>query len=532
MNNRLRTAALSLAALCLSASAEQSSRVVSAGLFKNGLASITREYTVPGPGMYTFDALGTPVHGTLTITGADGVVARTSLEEAELTPEEAVGAGIHETLVGKHVSIGLRLEGSMPFDGRLISAPGGPSAIQEPTARSAYRSAVIPPASEMYVLESKDGRLVYLAADQVISVEGMEAAGAMKRKKPVLTLEVPVGAATPSTIRVAYLASGLSWAPGYQLDLSDPATLSIVQSAVIRNDLEPLDNVALSLISGFPNVEFSQVTSPFAAGASWPDFFAALNRSPEEVAQMGVMYQSMIASNAVGFGGGGFGGQGMSTSAAADDGADVHYQPVGARSLGVNETLFLQVASASAAYDSVVVWNLPDTRGVQGYSMPQPGAPPESLWDAVRFKNPFPFPMTTAPAAVQKNGQFLGSKASEWANPGDEALVYVSKALSVIAKSEEKEAQERPNVSTGGFSAMQSTITGTLNLHNLRAEAAELIIHKGLSGEFVESSAEPEIQVGVGGAGQFNPSLKLTWRLRLEPGEEKALTYTYRFLVR
>lgn len=247
---------------------------------------------------------------------------------------------------------------------------------------------------------------------------------------------------------------------------------------------------------------------------------------------MGIMTQSRIMSNAAGFGGGGFGGPSAPVAPAADDAADVHYQPVGTWSLAMNESLAFEVAEASAPYEPVVVWEIPDARGMQMYSMPQPSSPQTSLWDAVRFKNPFPFPMTTAPAAVEKDGQFLGSKTSEWANPGEETLVYVSKALSIVVKSEEKEAQERPNVNTGGFTSMQSTITGTLNLHNLRADVAEVIIHKELSGEFTESSAEPEIQVGAGGAGQFNPSLKLTWRLRLEPGEEKALTYTYRFLVR
>ena len=519
------------AAVSLAASAEQSSRVVSAGLFKNGRASIPREYTVPGPGTYTFDALGTPVHGTLTITGESGVVARASLQESELTPEEAAGAGLHEALLGKLVQIGLRLEGALPFDGRLISVPSAQSPVQEPFSRGAYRGAnTSVPA--MYVLASEDGRQIYLAADQVASVVGLEASGVVKRKKPVLVLEVPDGAANPSNIRATYVASGLSWAPGYRIDISDPATLSVAQSAVIRNELEPLENVELSLISGFPNVEFAQVSSPFAADATWPNFFAALNRSPEELAQMGILSQSMITSNAVGFGGADFGGGGTSPSAVGDEGADMHYQSVGARTLGRNESLFFEVASGTAAYERVVIWQVPDTReNEQFYTIPT-AATREVLWDAVRFRNPFPFPMTTAPAAVEEKGRFLGSKTSEWANSGEETLVYVSKALSIEVKSEEKEAQDRPNVDTGGFPSMQSTISGTLSLHNARTEAADLVIHKELSGEFVDSSAEPEIQVGAGGAGQFNPSIKLTWRLRLEPGEEKVLTYTYRFLVR
>lgn len=76
MKIRIAFCMLAVALLSLPTPAEPSERVLSAGLFKNGLAVITREYTVPGPGSYTFASLGSPVHGTLWVESATAVVAR------------------------------------------------------------------------------------------------------------------------------------------------------------------------------------------------------------------------------------------------------------------------------------------------------------------------------------------------------------------------------------------------------------------------------------------------------------------------
>lgn len=45
-------------------------------------------------------------------------------------------------------------------------------------------------------------------------------------------------------------------------------------------------------------------------------------------------------------------------------------------------------------------------------------APPEDMWDALRFQNPLPFPVSTGPAMVESKGRFLGSKTIRWTMTG------------------------------------------------------------------------------------------------------------------
>src|SRR5690606_14787935 len=74
------------------------------------------------------------------------------------------------------------------------------------------------------------------------------------------------------------------------------------------------------------------------------------------------------------------------------EGPDIHYQPIGRRSLKAGDALAVQVASASASCERIVEWIVPDTRGANGQYLPEhryqedPDALRDTAWDAVRFK--------------------------------------------------------------------------------------------------------------------------------------------------
>lgn len=492
-------------------------KTVAAGLFKNGLAVITREYTVPGPGTYTFASLGSPVHGTLWVESAAAVVARSGSETVEVASGATATAGSANLLVGKQVEIGLRLEGADPFTGVLIATPAVTQGTLEP-----YRSArPAPVGPSSYVIE-RDGLRSFVAADLVAYVRALEALGPETEERSVLVLEVGDGAPSPSVIRVRYLAHGLSWAPTYRIDLVDGDTLRIGQSAAIRNELEDLEGVALDLISGFPNVEFLQVTSPFAADATWSAFLSQLVQQPQRFST--AVTQQILSNNVEPqFVPGSF----AAPTFTPDDGADIHYAPIGAQSVKRGGALVLKTAEADAPYERVVEWTLDRTRQMSGDTE----APAEDMWDALRFQNPLPFPISTGPAMVESQGRFLGSKTIRWTHPGATALAYVSKALSVRGDYEEQEVSRREIVELG-FPVIQSTVQGKLRVRNQRAEAVAMIIHEEIDGALRRADGEPESVVGAAGPGRRNQSTRLTWNLTLAPGEEREIALEYTMIVR
>lgn len=525
MKHRTRAVFLVLLATAAAAPAQQSSRMVSAGLFKNGIASIAREYTVPGPGHYTFDALGSPVHGTLWIESEAPVVARSGEELVDAEPDQAAAAGLQDALVGKEVEIGLRLEGSSRFTGKLLSAPGG--GAQEPRVFNSNGEVFSPSAasSSMMVIES-GGRRNYIARDLVAWVRALEPAGVVKHTKPVVVFDVGEGAPNPTVIRARYLVQGMAWAPSYRIDLTDGKTLSVGQSAVIRNDLEDLDQVDLELISGFPNVEFLRAVSPFASNVTWSDFLSRLQQPAANVSAFGG--QSNVASNIGQLFTNSVAGMGdmPQASIALEDGADIYYHPVGKQSLRRGEAQLLTTGTASAEYERIVEWRV--NRSVR--ENVNSGLAQEDIWDAVRFKNPLPFPMTTGPAMVEAKGRFLGSKTIFWAAPGDETVAYISKALSVRAGYEEVEVS-RNEVTALNQHLYETVVKGTLRIQNPRTEAVTMLIREDFSGALLRADGDPVSTVGSAGPGQRNPSTKLKWKTTLDAGQERSLVLEYKFIT-
>src|SRR5207302_6998899 len=121
----------------------------------------------------------------------------------------------------------------------------------------------------------------------------------------------------------------------------------------------------------------------------------------------------------------------------AGEGVDLHYQSIGKRTLADGDTLAITVGKGKTEYERIVEWMVPDTRNV--YGQPESRDTGDEVWDALRFKNPLAFPMTTGPATVTANGQFNGQRTSYWVNAGEETVLRVEKSLSVRTRATENE---------------------------------------------------------------------------------------------
>ena len=85
------------------------SRVVSLGLFKNGLFVVTEEATLPGPGDYSLGPLPTPIHGTFFVESGSPVMVVATHEDVETNAENQPGGiDFGRDLAGRDVVIHLK----------------------------------------------------------------------------------------------------------------------------------------------------------------------------------------------------------------------------------------------------------------------------------------------------------------------------------------------------------------------------------------------------------------------------------------
>jgi len=516
------------------------SRFVSLGLFKNGLTVVRKAASVPGPGTYRIDDVPEPVHGTFWVEAGAGVEVRMTSQVVDAPIHGKAGANFQEELVGREVVIHFR-------DGQIPPAAGKVVAVERAKGedawdrthqrpRHSYGYAAQPSSPGRFlILDGPEGR-TYVESSMIAYLRAKGGDGTVKERKPVLLLTVPKTAGEPGEVFLSYLARGASWAPSYRVDVSDPETLTIEQKAVVKNELGDIEDAEISLISGFPSVQFGHVTSPLSLRTTWTQFFQQLNQRIDPGHFIGsniIGQQRAVTYNAPPS------TAGLDLSATpSGEGVDLHYQSLGKRTLSEGDSLAVGTASGKAPYERIVEWIVPDTRLANGryindYQRQQdPDKYEDAAWDAVHFKNPLPFPMTTAPAMIVSNGRFNGQRMTYWVNTGEETTLHITKALSLRTHhAEHEEPGKREIVYVGGNDFRKVAVKGELKINNHRNEDVSLVIRRRFSGDLVSADGSPRCVLRVEGVYSVNKRNELIWAFELKPGEEKALTYQYSVLV-
>jgi hypothetical protein len=515
------------------------SRIVSVGLFKNGLAVVRRELTVNGPGTYRLDDAPDPVHGTFWVESNAPVETLVKMREVEVPDTVPGSLNLQEDLAGKKVTVHFLHGNTQPVSGEVLprERPKADDPAVHVARRPGWGNEPADQGARFLVLKTAKGR-AYVEAGQIgyLEVEGQT--DRPKRRQPVLLLTVGKTDKEPGPVFVSYLARGMAWAPSYRVDISDPKTLVLEQSAVVKNELTGLKDTEVQLISGFPSVQFANVTSPLSARTSWEAFFQQLRQrwgGESPFAGNSILAQQVM-NNPVG-------PAGLDLSATpTGEGVDLHYQSLGKRTLDVGESLSLNVAKGKAAYERIVEWLVPDTRNEHGQYAGRRGGDDgneesDGAWDALRFKNPLSFPMTTGPAMVVANDRFNGQRASFWVNAGEETTLHVNKALSIRTRSTEQEevkkdgTDQRDVVYVGGRPYRKVTVAGDLLVSNHRKEEVKVVLRRRFSGDLLHADGDPRASLREEGVYSINKRNELLWTFKLPAGEEKKLTYRYWVLV-
>jgi hypothetical protein len=517
------------------------SKIESIGLFKNGLAVVRRTVNVDGPGIYRLEDVPTPVHGTFWVESDVPVETQVTQRDVQSPIRSKSPIDFQQDLVGRKVAIELRTDKTNSVTGTVVALARSKGdeawnrAYQQPRyGYYNYGNEVPVPGPANYLIVESGGNRTYVDSSLIATLQ-VEDGDNVTHRQPVLLLTVG-GDKKPALIHIDYLAKGFAWAPSYRVRLLDDKTLSIEQQAVLKNEMEDLSDAEVSLISGYPSIQFANVVSPLSLGQNWADFFAqlAMGEADENPTNNGnVAVQQQVMMNAA------VPERGPATPAMPPgESSDIHYQSIGRRSLAEGDSLLLPVAAATAPYHRIVEWVVRDNRDANGRiqdfrqydNSPRPA---DSAWDALKFNNALPFPMTTAPAMVEDNGHFAGQRMIYWVNVGDETTLQITKALSIVTRSEEHEdaEEDRKVVYIGGEQFRKVSVEGDLTIANHRAQPVEVVIRRQFSGDLISADEHPKRELQEEGVYSVNRRNELTWNLSLKAGEEKTLHYAYTVLV-
>ena len=514
-------------------------------LFKNGLGFFVREGKLPDARVVKIAPFAAPAHGTFWLSypqqvPLQGLVAR----ESAISTDAAVAtaADLLAANVGREVIISWPALDRPPVRGKLLSVSDAPQqprpdpyAWGRPEAPDPYNRSFS--GGRLALIQTAEGIVGLDASVGQVTILGTAPATIVARKIRGWELEAQFKEASPGTVVAAsYLAKGITWAPSYIVDISDPKQARLTAKAEVINEAEPLKDVHLDLVTGYPNLAYADVVSPLAGKADLAGFIAAMLKRTSP--QGGAGYASALAQVRAGYNEEAAASI-MPAYAAAAAGAaveDLFFYPVEKVTLHKGEVGYFPLFSTSVPYRQIYTWEIPDYVNEQdqyGNQQREQRSTQEEVWHSLRLTNTMKLPWTTAPAQTVKTEQLLGQDMMEYTPSSAQTTLKITRAMAVHAEQTEREIQrERSAVHLYGWDFDRITIEGKLRVSNRKAESVEMEISKTLSGEVKETAPQAQAERLARGLARMNPVNLVTWSVALAPGERKEITYTYQALIR
>jgi len=521
-------------------------KLVSVSLFKNGLGFVAREGEIPkGQGNWRIEALPAPAHGTFWLYSPNDEATLRDIVAFESERVERVQAisvaEVVEANVGQTVE--LRLGDKETVRAKIIAAAA--NRVTDTTdpdfVRSPYGPYVPPVETSSLVLLQTSGKTLAVNKNDVQQLSSTD--GPLKtdleRKKRAVSLRL--SATNPGgrgRVVVQYLAKGITWAPSCAIDITDPKKARVTTKAEVIDEIEDLENVPVSFITGFPNLKFSDVTDPIAMRGNLPAFLNNLANPAQGQSYDGranvVMQQAVMENDRLGR-------EDMfpTYSTAPPEGEtreELFFYEQRSVTLEKGERGYYPLFTAEAPYEHVYEWKIGDALDEQEqYRYQGQAAPekPEDVWHSIRLTNTGNVPWTTSPPMTMQGGRILGQDVIHYTSVGAKTTVRITKAVDVNAEQAEYEVARTRNAANFYGSPYDLVeVRGKLKASSFKDKSITLTITKNISGEVLKTMPVASVDQTARGLKKVNPRSILTWELPIKPRGKVEIEYSYKVYVR
>ncbi|MCH7946142.1 MAG: hypothetical protein IIC73_09055 [Armatimonadetes bacterium] len=496
-------------------------KIVGASLFKNGYAVIVRELPLPASGEVLIKQPAGAALGTLWVTASEGVtidsVVSTKIETEGKTNLTSLDALLTAN-VGKVLTIEVhRADHEQPrvLYGTIVSAAGS-----------------------LLVLKLDDGSSIALQKNNVQRITSLNGDLTYQSGTKSSQSALRIRAKGTGNLYTICLERGLTWAPGYHVDITDGKKLKITSKATIMNDGQKLDGVDVRLITGFPHVRYLNILDPLTSGQSIDAFLSSMMRTGMAMADAGALAQnaayyvrSMERSQ-----------NGTSVDIGQFDPLeglqleDLFFYTREDVTLDRGERGYYMLFQEEAEYEHVYTLDIPETGWWQGGNDPSRVPTPMKfdVWHTLEFTNPSAFPLTTAAATTFKDGEIIGQDMLSYVPPKGLAHLKITKAMDIQNDLDEQEIdREIAAIKRTSYTRAYDLVSakGTVEVVNYKSQAVTLKVTKWLVGEVSDVSHEGETVKNKAGLRSVNPNSEISWTIELEAGEKVELQYAFHVYV-
>ena len=334
-------------------------------------------------------------------------------------------------------------------------------------------------------------------------------------------------------ITVAALEKGLIWSPSYRLNLIGDTQAEIELNAVFADDAEDLDHAEVSLVVGYPNFVFSDVTSPLSLRQSVAEFVRLLAAGGNSQAGRNFNGLANSMTQAVRYepSGGLPGEYATGQPLPGEQDEDLYFYHKQDVTLKKGDRESFGVFKATVPCEPLYQWEVPDNMNVddRGYQMGRQNQQENPVWHVLRLENKSGQPWTTAPALVMNHDLPIAQDTLSYTPAGGRNYLKLTAATDVRGEQSQTESARKP-VRLEDRNYDEVTVAGKLKLTNFKTQDIKLIVRKTVIGEVLESP-DGKVTKLARNLTAVNPNSEMEWEFSLPAGKDRELTYQYKVLI-
>jgi len=340
------------------------------------------------------------------------------------------------------------------------------------------------------------------------------------------------------TLGMAYLRKGITWIPDYTVKVIDDQTAELTLRGTLVNEAEDLIHTDVHLVVGVPHFVHTEYLAPIAVGQTIRAIGAAVaaQQVPQQVTTQ-IMNRAAIVRNTAPEAGG------------MQPGTDPHVveRPVEQPGAGLEQALGDLPQLGGAAATDYTVYTRKDltlrrgekaivtlfTRTIR-YSHVYHWNPPARMTHSLVLHNSTDTAWTTGPCLALSDERPLSEDMLNYTPKGAGGELPVTAAINIAHGKTERESDRKlkaHHVPQHTYFDLV-TLEGELSLHNYEDRAVEIVISNPVPGKPLSASDGGSLRTDPAKLKLEEREGAISWRLKLEPGERKKLTYSYERYVR
>lgn len=487
--------------------------IVGISMFKNGYAVVTRQFNIDPSGTTNLSFIPHSSIGTLWFSTTNGAELK-AVTATSVTSSQTTNLGSMEQILAANVGKVLQLHyrqgeaGYPSVRGKLLFINADSIVLQSENMQQVLTKAGI------QKITPDDGKLIYTAnVDTPMRVIQFKTGGTGK-------------------IQMLSLERGISWTPGYAIELLDDKELKVVSKATISNGLNDFENIDVRLITGFPNLPWASVLEPFLSGSPTNGPLLGGGFGGGSQAPAAMMTQNRMAKEAVmaDFSA----GMSAPADASGEQKEDLFFYKYPKVSLKAGDRGYYILFEAKSPYKTLFTADLPDSTTPESTYRGLPDGPAD-VWNTLQFRNTSGQPLTTSIATAFSKGDIVGQGMLNYTPANADAELQINKSLDIrVEATEEELTRERGAIKY--FNSEQPlydlvTLKGVIEIRNDKTKEVKLRIRKQITGEILEASTA-DVAKTAKGLKAVNPNATLTWNPTLSPGKSLKLNYSYKLYLR